>query len=138
MSTERDILAQHATQLGIKVHHKAKAETIKALIEQHEMNKPQMQHPATMPREAVVHNNSADEIKEAIQRYVKEGFVTTIDEKAGTWHFAYKGAEDSGNVHMPLRVIAMKAEMVSKGRRGLRTMGRDPRDPTYSGNILSA
>ena len=109
-----------AAQYGIKTHHKAKAETIAKLIAEHIATpKPEqsLQHPAEKPAPPPLHINTEDEVLAAIAPYTKlEGFVARFPAD-GTWYFSRKGAEESGHMSCPLRVIKVRAEMVSKGAR---------------------
>lgn len=66
-----------------------------------------------------VHRNTPDQVREAIKSITdaKPDFQVLFDDVS--WTFRYKGAEDSGNLNIPLRLIKVKAEMVAKGRRSL-------------------
>ena len=114
-----------AAQYGIKTHHKNTAEKIAKLIIEHVSNpKPQVEtlkHVAETPKPAaLVH--SEDEVREVIKNYAaKEGFSVQFPGD-DTWIFKYKGAEESGHMSVPLRVIRMKAESVSKGARRMVTV----------------
>lgn len=126
-----------AAQYSIKVHPRAKAETIAKLIVEHVQTpaRDPMQHQATKPAKPV-YNNTPEEVQEAITRFTaKEGFTVEFPGD-NTWIFKFKGAEESGNLSIPMRVIVMKAESVSKGKRSLRGMKGDPLNGTYGDNIL--
>lgn len=112
-----------AGKLNIKPHHNAKAATIIGHILQQPKAyvRDAMEHIATTPI-APTHNNTSDMVMEAIKPYAnKEGFEAEFPQD-GTWIFKYKGAEESGNLCIPLRLIKQKAEFVSRGRRALRHM----------------
>jgi hypothetical protein len=87
----REELVKIAQDLNIKVHHKARPETI---------------------------------IRTACQAFIDKGVEVTFPDD-GTWIAKYKGAEESGNCAIPLRVIKMKIQSVAQGKRGLPNMGRD-------------
>lgn len=109
-----------AAKLNVKVHHLAKEDTIINQIMQQPVAfvSDAMQHPAQKPV-APVHNNTPEAVLTAIKHFVeKEGFEAKFPSD-GTWVFRYKGAEDSGNLSIPMRVIVQKAEMVSRGKRSL-------------------
>lgn len=128
MMTETE-LRTIAQQLNIKAHPNAKPETIIYKI----LQQPQsaiaetldpMEHKAAQPVAPVV-VNTAEIIMEAIKDYAKkDGFVATFPND-GTWIFKYKGAEDSGNMSIPLRVIKQRAAIVARGASKLMSMGRD-------------
>ena len=112
-----------ATKLNIKPHHNAKEATIiKHILQQPKAYvRDAMEHVATTPA-APVHNNTPDMVMETIKPYAdKEGFEVTFPDD-GTWIFKYKGAEESGNLAIPLRLIKQKAEFVARGRRAIRHM----------------
>ena len=119
---QRDVkdLRVLAAQYGIKTHHKAKAETIAKAIVEHVTPKPVvdvMKHPAeqTVTSQAIL--NTEEGVLAAIDKYVKmDGFVVRFPGD-DTWYFSRKGAEEAGHMSVPLRVIKMKAETVSKGAR---------------------
>jgi hypothetical protein len=121
----RDVkdLRMLAAQYGIKVHHKAKAETIAKLIVEHVTEKPKesLKHVAEKPKPAeVIH--TPEEVNEVIKAFsAKEGYVVEYPGD-DTWIFKYKGAEESGHMSTPLRVIRMKAESVSRGARRIVTV----------------
>ena len=108
-----------AAQYGIKTHHKAKAETIAKAIVEHVTPKPQaetLKHPAELAKPALV-IHTEEQVREACAAYFRiDGFVAKFPGD-DTWYFARKGAEESGHMSSPLRVIKMKAESISKGAR---------------------
>jgi hypothetical protein len=136
-----------AQQLNIKPHHKAKPETLIYQI----MQQPQsalnaampaegaendpMQHKAAQPVAPVV-ANTEDSIREAIEAYTKkDGFVATFPGD-GTWIFKFQGAEDSGNMSIPLRVIKQRAAIVARGASRLMSMGNDGTYKGYADTII--
>lgn len=104
-----------AAQHGIKAHHKAKPETIaRQIIEKVSEPKQEMKHVAEKPKEAVL--NTEEQVREACRPYMaKDGFNAVFTDT--TWHFSCRGSEDTGHMSVPLRIIKMKAEMVSHGAR---------------------
>lgn len=120
---ELDALKELAFKQGLTPHHRVKKETlIKQIIEN--ATKPQvkqeMQHPAEK-KSPEAKMNTEEEIRDACKQYFsKDGFEVTFHEN--TWRFRYKGAEDSGHMSVPLRVIRMKASTVAGGARLPRTV----------------
>lgn len=115
----RDQLLEIAERLKIKVHHKAKDETIIMKIMQQPVayQNAAMEHPASAPIAASL-LNTPEQVMEAISTYVeKEGFEAKFPGD-GTWIFSYKGVSESGNLSIPLRIIKMKAESTARGKRG--------------------
>lgn len=120
---KQELLELARTQ-GLKVHHSCKPQTIAEAIINHvtqPVAQPQMKHPAEMPQAAPRKINTEEEVLAAIKPFMKEGFDAKFYED-GTWHFRYKGSEDSGHMSVPLRVIRMKAESVSHGARAPKMM----------------
>ena len=115
-----DTVKKVAKKLNIKHNADAPVEHIQNMIAQQPVasQRDAMRHVAETTAQPVFYN-SPDEVEAAIEKYKKEGFVAKYGDD-NTWYFSYKGCEDSGNLSIPLRVIVMKAEMVSKGRRLLR------------------
>lgn len=107
-----------AVQHGIKPHHKAKAETIAKLIIDAVTNTKTQD---TMKHESQIEKgpakiNTEEEVRQACAtHFAKEGFLARFDDD--NWYFSCRGAEDSGHMSVPLRVIKMKAENVSRGAR---------------------
>lgn len=115
----REQLIEIAEKLKIKVHHKAKDETIIMKIMQQPVayQAAAMSHPAEAPVAASL-TNTPEQVMEAIRPYAeKEGFEAKFPGD-GTWVFSYKGVSESGNLSIPLRVIKMKAESTARGKRG--------------------
>lgn len=114
----REKLVEIANTLKIKVHHKAKPETIIHQIMQQPVayRNEAMSHPADATTAPVV-TNTVEQVQTAIATYAaKEGFSATFPDD-GTWVFSCKGASESGNLSIPLRIIKQKAESVSRGAR---------------------
>ena len=118
--TEQEI-RDIAEKLNIKAHHKAKPETIvNQILQQGQAYVADaMKHPAERSNPVISYVNTPDDVRNAIKHIAsKDGFECRfLDDN--TWHFRCKGAEDSGNLSIPLRVIVTKAEMVSRGKRSL-------------------
>jgi hypothetical protein len=120
----REELVKIAQDLNIKVHHKARPETIiNQITEYAQPKRDKMQHVAATPV-APVYNNTPEDIRTACQAFIDKGVEVTFPDD-GTWIAKYKGAEESGNCAIPLRVIKMKIQSVAQGKRGLPNMGRD-------------
>lgn len=136
-----DELREIAKALKIKPHPRAKADTLISQILQQPVayqNKA-MEHKAQETAKPV-HNNTPEMVLDAIKVFAaKEGFVADFPDD-GTWVFKYKGAEDSGNLSIPLRLIKQKAESVSRGRRAPIGAPRDTFDPIvgkgYANTVL--
>lgn len=116
----RDIseLRTLAAKMSIKTHHKHTAEKIAKMIVE-EATKPKqdnMKHPAVAEKkEAAL--NTEDQVNQVIEPFLKkEGFIAQFPGD-DTWIFKCRGAEESGHMSVPLRVIRMKAESVSRGAR---------------------
>jgi len=117
--TREQLLKLAGTQ-GIKIHPRAKEETIiKHIIENSvtPQTKPQMQHEAQKPQAPVDHNTPED-VEAAIAKIKERApqFESSYNTQDNTWHFRCKGAEECGNLDIPLRVIVMKANTISRGR----------------------
>ncbi len=116
-------LRQLAATQGVKVHWKAKPDTIRQAIIDH-VSQPvkaevmkDMKHPAEKPEKPVFHN-TPEEV-EAMLAPIKAKvpqFESSYDTDANTWYFRCKGTEECGNLDIPMRVIAMKARTISRGR----------------------
>lgn len=70
--------------------------------------------------------NTPDDVLRAIAAIMAKhkGFEAIFE--GDTWTFRCRGAEDSGNLAIPLRVIAMKAGSVAKGARRPPRSDKDP------------
>ena len=140
----REQLVDTAKQQGLKVHGKAKPETIINQIMANMVPPTQTDkaEPKAKPAPVVDHNTEEDVLK-AVQKLVDRGLEVKFPGD-GTWHFKCRGAEDSGNLSIPLRVIVMKAGTVAQGARRIRTQSdRDfdaiPTNPQsrYTSTVLA-
>lgn len=113
---DRTQLVALADKLGVEYDGRWGADRIAAAI--HDASQPKAITPDIKPTRPLYHN-TADQVREVIKPITdaKPDFQVIFDET--TWTFRYKGAEDSGNLNIPLRLIKVKAEMVAKGRRSL-------------------
>lgn len=116
-----------AISQGLKPHHRAKPMTLaQAIIDHVSAAPPQpqnMKHPAERAQPAPLKIHTPDEVRKDCAEYLdKDGFEAIFRED-NTWHFKYKGAEDSGHMSTIMRVIKLKAMTVAQGARKLRTMG---------------
>jgi hypothetical protein len=112
---ERPQLMELAGKLDIKVHHKAKDETVrKQILEQvasRQMAK--TEEPAPKPV-APVFNHTEEEILQAIgDLATKEGFNVKFP-KDNTVIFTYRGISESVNMSIPMHVIVRQAKMAAK------------------------
>lgn len=133
-SLPREELVQLAHESGIRVHHKAKAETIvKQIVDKVFAPAPlvakeqSMEHVAAKPTASVYHNTPED-VELALDALKKnERFQSRYDLTENTWHFSWVSAsgrtmrEECGNLDIPLRVIKMKAQSIAKGPLLLRS-----------------
>lgn len=132
-----------AKELGIKVHHKASDKTVIKQINAQQphrvegvVNKMEAKYARKVAQE---HENTIEDVKEALDRLtLPDEFQAKFNREEHTWWFKYNGAEDSGNLNIPLRLIVSAAVQVAKGRRALLAMGKDAGDPTYAGTIIRA
>lgn len=121
----REELVAIASTLNIKTHHKALPETIIKQIMQQPVSyidaaTDPMKHPAERPIAAPI-LNTPDQVREAIKRFAeKDGFEFRFLDNDTTWQFKCRGAEDSGHMSTALRLIAQRAEIVSRGRVALK------------------
>lgn len=135
---KRDELVHLAITQGLpKPHHNAKPQTIAEAIINHvttPVRPPaEMKHVAEKPQPAPLRINKPDEVREACKVFFeKEGFEVKFRED-DTWHFRYKGAEDSGHMSVPLRVMKLKAMTVAQGAHRLRTMKFDGEEVMRAG-----
>lgn len=132
-----------AKELGIKVHHRAKENSIKYLIEQqgHRVENAVVKaEEKSVEEKKEVGFLTKQEVMDAIRPVVenKEAFKVKFLDDDKTWFFDNNGVQDSGSMTMPIHLIVNKARIVSRGRYVLRGLGRDRNDATYAGNILSA
>jgi hypothetical protein len=120
LAMEKKDLLRLAAEHGLQVHFNSKNETIAQAIIDSIQKKPN--------KGDVVEKQEVKEAiactKEEIETAIKSIKETRPDFKAiytdSTWWFSFKGAEDSGNLSIPLRVIVDKARIVAQGARLLR------------------
>ncbi len=82
-----------------------------------------MKHQAEQAKSPVFHN-TPDDI-EAMLAPIKAKvpqFESIYNTDENTWYFRCKGSEECGNMSIPMRVIAIKARTVSRGRLALMGM----------------
>lgn len=136
---KRDELVHLAITQGLpKPHHSCKPQTIAQLIIDHvttpvRAQPDHMKHPAEKAQTAPLKINTPDEVREVCKQYFeKEGFEVRFRED-DTWHFRYKGSEDSGHMSVPLRVMKLKAMSVAQGAHRLVTMKFDGEEVMRAG-----
>lgn len=119
----RDQLAEIARQSGVRVHHKAKPETIIKQITDKVFLPPKVEqkHEAEKPMAPVFHHTQED-IEEALKDIKARipDFISEYNVSENTVHFRCRGAEECLNLSIPMRVIKMKASNISRGRLVLR------------------
>lgn len=125
VAEEKSLARKLADKLNIKYDDRTSDSAIVAQIAQQPVayQRDAMKHVAETPVPAV-HDNTSKMVLDAIEPYMKEGFEATFPDD-GTWYFKYKGREECGNLKIPLRLIKMKAENVSKGALKPRLMNFD-------------
>ena len=109
-------------KLNIKAHPRAGAETLigKILQQPKAFKAAALDDQPVSDDPTVVPFLTEQEVMDGVAAYAsKDGFEVKFPGD-GTWIFKCKGAEDSGSLSMPLRVIKIKAEVVSRGRRAIR------------------
>lgn len=124
-----DELRALAVSQGLNYHPRMKADTVAKLILDKVANpvkqEQTLKHAAEKPKLVEAVTNTQEQIRAACKAYLdKPGFEATFNED-GTWHFRYRGAEDSGHMTVPLRIIQRKAQSVSEGRRQLMGVAED-------------
>lgn len=129
-------LREMAAKLNLQMHHKCGPAKLAEAITAKLMDKPidTMKHTAEQPA-PVVHSNTQEDVSAALQPYVAKGMVLTFPGD-GTMIMKCKGAEESVNLSIPLRVIKMKAGSVVQGARKPRSLGKDLMNGTYADEIL--
>lgn len=134
-------LRKVAEGMGIRAHANAKADTlIHKIMQQPRVAKAtaveKLENPSQYEAAPLV-SNTQEEVLDALKKFTaKDGFKVSFLDDGKSWHFSYKGCEDSGSMFIPLRVIVMKAEVVSRGKRALMSMGNDGTYKGYADNIL--
>lgn len=107
-----------AQKLKVKVHHKAKEESIINQILQQPVayQTDAMQHVSQQqaPEPLVIHTE--EQVRNAIKKQLQNEDFQAIFKPDNTWTFKYNGREDSGHMSTSLRVIQIKAESVARGR----------------------
>lgn len=142
-----DQLRELAGKQGLRVHHKAKAETIiKQLMEAALTPQalPKMEHIAEAAQEPVDHN-TPEQVEAAIAKIIERqpALERNYNAQENTWHFRCKGAEECGNLDIPLRVIVMKAGNISRGSLRLLALNEHfdrttaGGNNTYTNNVLA-
>lgn len=126
----RDQLVELAGKQGLRVHPRAKEETIiKSILDSVTPQKPQvadMQHVAEKPKKPVYHN-TRDDVEKAISsiKARQPKLDAEFNEEENTVHFRCLGAEDCVNLSIPMRIIVQKAQNVSRGRIALLSLNRE-------------
>lgn len=128
-----------AAKYGIKTHHRAKAETVAKQIVEFISNKPSensLKHPAELPAKPPMVLHTEEEVRAALGTILeKQGFAARFLSD-NTWLFQCRGAEESGHMSVPLRVIRSKAESVSNGARNPRGLKDNPLNPTSNSGLI--
>lgn len=130
-SMTREQLMEVAGKTGVKVHWKAKPETIIKHIMETALNQ-QMQpidqfkgedmRPKALKAKTAEYNYTEEDVREACADYLKkEGFEAKFPGD-DTVVVRYKGAEDSLNLKQPMSVIKRKIAAVAQGRIALRSL----------------
>ena len=135
----REQLLEVAGKQGVRVHHKAKPETIikqimdAVLVPQRPLSQtPEPSSPLVDPNEcpriaklreqAERDKLNTPEMIEAALASIKAAqpkFESSYNREENTWTFKCLGAEESGNIFMPMRIILMKAGNVRRGKLAL-------------------
>ena len=137
----RDIkdLRKLAAQYGIKTHPRHKPETVAKLIVEHITAKPhgqdQMKHVAELTKEPAK-INTEDEIKDAIKHLLEKPHFTITFPGDDTWIAKCRGAEESGHMSVPLRVLRSKCEGVARGAIVPRGFNDKQLNPTANSGIV--
>lgn len=134
----REELVEIAKNLNIKVHHKAKEDTIiKQIMQQNGSRVEDAKKPKPKKGETVFH--SEDEVREVLKPYIaKEGYNVIFNHVDNTVHLSYKGSEECLNLSVPMRLIERRAAHVARGRISPRGLGRDGTyGQSYADTILA-
>ena len=116
-----------AADLNIKPHARAgKATIIDKIMQQPKAYIAEVtRHKAELSEEPTQFY-TREQVEHAIRPFLqKPGFEAKFSDDGQTWHFRCKGAEDSGHMSVPLRVIVQKAQTVSGGARRVRVHTQD-------------
>lgn len=111
-----DELRTIAHSMGLTPHHRTGSpKLIESILQLSTTVQPSdiYQAPQTKP-EPVAHDNTPDQILQAVSKYVQKGVKVEFLED-GSWFFSYRGREDTGSPKIPLGVIVGKCEQVAKG-----------------------
>lgn len=131
----RDELFEIAKKLELKPHHMLGKEKLLDLINCQQESRIEAASKPEEKAEIIVH--SKDDILDALKPYLENGMSVEFPGD-DTWVISCKGAEDSGHMSTPLRLIKQKAQFVVKGRRSLPSLGHDGQfGKSYAGNILA-
>jgi len=134
----REELVTIAKKLNINPHHKASEATIIEKIMQQPVayQDDALKHVAEKPVAPVQHNTE-DDIRNVLKPFTDKGLELSFPGD-GTWVINMRGRNESGNMQIPLRVIRIKAENVSRGPLRLKSMGTDGTYPnSYTDHILA-
>lgn len=119
LSLPREEIVEICKSLNINAHHKSKTETLvdKILSQPKAYQEDALKHPAERAKHEEEHNNTKEQVLEAIKHYSnKQGFEVSFPDEQ-SWAFSYRQKEDTGSLKIPLRVIVMRAEMVAQGAK---------------------
>lgn len=132
-----------AKELGIKVHHLAKSDTIIKQIEKQQPHRVEAADEKFLHKAEMASKPEIIHTEEEVLKFIKpvtdrigEDFKVTFP-KDNTWIFECRGAVDSGHMSASPRLIKIKAEMVSRGARRLRKLDHDASDRSYAGAVLT-
>jgi hypothetical protein len=119
-SMSHEQLKAEAKAQGLKGYGNAKPETIIEMLAAN-VTPPKADKPRNDPKPVeIIAPHSEEAVRDAVRKFLDKG-VEAIFPGDGTWHFKYKGAEDSGNLAIPMKTIVMKCANVAKGAFMLRT-----------------
>lgn len=116
-------LKKLADKLGVPYGPNIGYDLLHSRVHEKTQPKPEPEPKKIVQKEKVdVSHSTPDDVLEAISAITSRNpsFIAEFDDD--TWRFTCNGAEDSGNMAIPLRVIVMKAESVAKGARRPRGM----------------
>lgn len=114
---DRSQLMELCSKLDIKIHHKAKDETVrKQILEQvasRQMENKNTEPPAPKPVAPVFNHTEEDVLKAIGDLATKDGFDIKFP-KDNTVIFTYRGISESVNMSIPMHVIVRQAKMAAK------------------------
>ena len=131
-----DELKVIATELNIKYHPSVGADKLLERINQQSQRRVEAAVNNQKP-EATSYNNSEEEVREALKTHLANPNFQAEFMGDGTVIFRCKGAEDSVNLNIPLRVIKQKATTVAAGARKI-PLFKKSNTGVYSDDILYA